>query len=231
MHLGSLAERSFGQREMAGDDGDAPLDDDFHFVLGELLNAYKPVLSADLQRAESPDALIKDALANPPSCEDEFNQAFALFERFSSEEVAQRLLPVDVREQLGAVERWRWCLLHLRCCIVFGWLMCRGPRTFRGASYYLYRYWRCVREVLGAPVANPPTAVERADFNQLVKALAEAYRPYLDDQLANITANVPLARMGTADEVAAAVTFLASPQAAYITGAVLPVDGGLGMGH
>lgn len=170
----------------AGDDGDEPLDDDFHFVLGELLNAYKPVLAADLQRAESPDALIKDALANPPSCEDEFNQAFALFERFGSEEVAQRLLPVDVREQLGSVERWRWCLLHLRCCIVFGWLMCRGPRTFRGSSYYLYRYWRCVREVLGAPVANPPTAVERADFNQLVKALAEAYRPYLDDQLANV---------------------------------------------
>jgi NAD(P)-dependent dehydrogenase (short-subunit alcohol dehydrogenase family) len=52
-----------------------------------------------------------------------------------------------------------------------------------------------------------------------------------DDQLATITANVPLGRMGSTDEVAAAVTFLASPQAAYITGCVLPVDGGLGMGH
>lgn len=167
-------------------DDNEPLDDDFHFVLGELLAAYKPVLAADLQRAESPEALTKEALANPPSCEDEFNQAFALFERFSSDEVAQRLLPAAVREQLGPLERWRWCLLHLRCCIVFGWLMCRGPRSFRGSSYYLWRYWRCVREVLGAPVSNPPTTAERADFAQLVQALAQAYRPYLDDQLASV---------------------------------------------
>jgi hypothetical protein len=167
-------------------DDNEPLDDDFHFVLGELLAAYKPVLAADLQRTESPEALVKEALANPPSCEDEFNQAFALFERFGSDEVAQRLLPAAVREQLGPLERWRWCLLHLRCCIVFGWLMCRGPRGFRGSSYYLWRYWRCVREVLGAPVSNPPTVAERADFSQLVEALAEAYRPYLDDQLANV---------------------------------------------
>ncbi len=51
------------------------------------------------------------------------------------------------------------------------------------------------------------------------------------DQQAAMTAAAPLGRFGTADEVAAAVLFLASPEAAYITGAVLPVDGGMGMGH
>lgn len=52
-----------------------------------------------------------------------------------------------------------------------------------------------------------------------------------DTQRAAITDAVPLGRVATPEEVAAAVVFLASPLAGYITGAVLPVDGGLGMGH
>ena len=51
------------------------------------------------------------------------------------------------------------------------------------------------------------------------------------DRLAELSAAVPLSRIATADEIAAAIVFLASDDAAYITGAVLPVDGGLGMGH
>ncbi len=51
-----------------------------------------------------------------------------------------------------------------------------------------------------------------------------------EDQLAAMTDVVPLGRMGDPNEVAAAVRFLASEDAAYITGAVLPVDGGMAMG-
>jgi 3-oxoacyl-[acyl-carrier protein] reductase len=52
-----------------------------------------------------------------------------------------------------------------------------------------------------------------------------------EQRKAAILAAVPLGRYASADEVAAAVAFLAGADAAYITGAVIPVDGGLGMGH
>jgi 3-oxoacyl-[acyl-carrier protein] reductase len=52
-----------------------------------------------------------------------------------------------------------------------------------------------------------------------------------DEQKQTIKTQVPLGRYATPEEVAGAVTWLASDSAAYVTGAVIPVDGGLGMGH
>ena len=52
-----------------------------------------------------------------------------------------------------------------------------------------------------------------------------------DEQKAAIKAQVPLSRFGSVDDIAETVLWLTGPGAAYVTGAVIPVDGGLGMGH
>jgi 3-oxoacyl-[acyl-carrier protein] reductase len=52
-----------------------------------------------------------------------------------------------------------------------------------------------------------------------------------EDQKATYQKQIPLQRFATPDEIASTVTWLASEGAAYVTGAVIPVDGGLGMGH
>jgi 3-oxoacyl-[acyl-carrier protein] reductase len=52
-----------------------------------------------------------------------------------------------------------------------------------------------------------------------------------EDRRSEIVANVPLGRYASAAEVAGVVVFLASEAAGYVTGALVPVDGGLGMGH
>jgi 3-oxoacyl-[acyl-carrier protein] reductase len=52
-----------------------------------------------------------------------------------------------------------------------------------------------------------------------------------DEQKETIRSQVPLGRYGTPEEIAAAVLWLTGEGGGYVTGAVIPVDGGLGMGH
>ncbi|GLI28893.1 beta-ketoacyl-ACP reductase [Agromyces rhizosphaerae] len=52
-----------------------------------------------------------------------------------------------------------------------------------------------------------------------------------EEQQAQYKANIPAGRFATPDEVARVVSWVASDDAAYVSGAVIPVDGGLGMGH
>ncbi|MEU0222699.1 SDR family oxidoreductase, partial [Streptomyces sp. NPDC006265] len=70
-------------------------------------------------------------------------------------------------------------------------------------------------------------------FNVVAPGLTETSmsEQLSEEQLENLKAQIPLGRLARPEEIAATVAFLASEQAAYITGAVVPVDGGAGMGH
>src|SRR5260370_14593482 len=134
---------------------------EYQYALKALLAADQQVLEQELNRVKDAAALEKEAQARPPSCDDEIRLGMEIFGKFLTQEVATRMLPPEARTRLGAVDSWQWCLRHLQCCVIFGWLVCRGPRTFRAYSYYLYRYWTCVREALGNPVSSPPTPEQR----------------------------------------------------------------------
>lgn len=159
---------------------------DFQFVLKAFLAAYEPILKQQLKLANNPTELEREAESGPPTFANERGQAYEVFSKFLTDEVALRLVPSAARQKLGSIDEWRWCLEHMRCGFVFGWLVCRGPRTFRAWSYYLYEYWRCVRETLGRPVAASPTQQDHRDFQTLVESLAAAFKPYLTDQLASV---------------------------------------------
>ncbi len=160
---------------------------DFQAALKALVAIYQPILEQQLSLAKNPDELEKQAQVTASrTCADEFKEAYAMFGKFVTEDTAMRLLPVQAKELLGPADQWRWCLQHILCCIVFGWLVCRWPRTFRGYAYYLYEFWKCVRQVIGSPVNDPPTEEQRRDFETLVNILAGAFKPYLTDQLATV---------------------------------------------
>jgi hypothetical protein len=159
---------------------------DFKYVLDSLLDAYRPILEHELSLAKSADVLMRDTGVNPPTCNDEIALAQQLFQKFFTPEVATRLLPIEGQKAFGTVDEWQWCYRHILCCFVFGWLVCRGPRTFRGFAYYLYQYWICVRQAVGEPVSNPPSIADKRDFSILVRILATAYAPSVKGELKDL---------------------------------------------
>jgi 3-oxoacyl-[acyl-carrier protein] reductase len=99
-----------------------------------------------------------------------------------------------------------------------------GQANYAASKAGLVGFARSVARELGSRGITCNVVAPGPVSTDMTAALGEA-------RLAELTAAVPLGRMASADEIAGVVTFLASEDAAYITGAVIPVDGGLGMGH
>lgn len=107
---------------------------------------------------------------------------------------------------------------------VVGLLGSAGQANYAASKAGLVGLARSLARELGSRSITVNVVAPGPVETDMTAALGEA-------RLAELTAAVPLARMATPDEIAGVVHFLASPDAGYITGAVIPVDGGLGMGH
>jgi 3-oxoacyl-[acyl-carrier protein] reductase len=107
---------------------------------------------------------------------------------------------------------------------VVGLLGAAGQANYASSKAGLVGLARSLARELGSRSITVNVVAPGPEATDMTAALGEA-------RLAEITAAVPLARMAEPDEIAGVVTFLAGPDTAYITGSVIPVDGGLGMGH
>lgn len=127
------------------------------------------------------------------------------------------------RRAAGGMVRSRWGRIVLVGSVV-ALSGSAGQANYGAAKAGLVGLARCVARELGSRgvtvnlVAPGPIATAMTD-------------PLSDERREQMTAQVPLGRFGTPEEVAAVVAFLCSDAAGYVSGAVIPVDGGLGMGH
>ncbi|MFJ4436669.1 3-oxoacyl-[acyl-carrier-protein] reductase [Streptomyces sp. NPDC088923] len=107
---------------------------------------------------------------------------------------------------------------------VVGLLGSAGQANYAASKAGLVGFARSLARELGSRNITFNVVAPGFVDTDMTKVLSE-------EQRAGIVAQVPLGRYAEPKEIAATVRFLASDDASYITGAVIPVDGGLGMGH
>ena len=107
---------------------------------------------------------------------------------------------------------------------VVGMLGSAGQANYSASKSGLIGLARSIARELGSRSITANVVAPGPVATDMLSALSE-------DRVSALTEAVPLNRLASPDEIAGTIVFLASTDAAYIAGAVIPVDGGLGMGH
>jgi len=127
------------------------------------------------------------------------------------------------RRAIGPMMKARWGRL-IFVSSVGAYLGAPGQTNYAATKAGLIGFARSIAREYGSRGITANIVAPGPIDTDMTEAMADEWRERVGSQ-------VPLGRFGTSEEVAAAVRFLASDEAAFITGAVVPVDGGLAMGH
>lgn len=107
---------------------------------------------------------------------------------------------------------------------VVGLLGSAGQANYSASKSGLVGLARSIARELGSRSITANVVAPGPVATDMLAALSE-------DRREALTSAVPLGRLASPDEIAGTIAFLASADAAFVTGAIIPVDGGLGMGH
>ena len=99
-----------------------------------------------------------------------------------------------------------------------------GQANYAASKAGLIGFARSMARELGRKGITANVVAPGLTATEMTSALTE-------DQMARLLPRIPLGRMAQPAEIAEVVRFVASPAASYMTGAIIPVDGGAGMGH
>lgn len=128
-----------------------------------------------------------------------------------------------IRRASAKMMRARWGRI-VNVSSVSGHIGAPGQANYSAAKAGLLGLTRAVARELASRNVTCNVVAPGPIVTAMTDSMPEEWRGAME-------ATVPLGRLGTPEEVAAVVAFLCSEAAAYVTGALVPVDGGLGMGH
>ncbi len=200
-------------------------------ALAAELGARAHVLACNLSDAEAVDALPKQAIAAMGSVDILVNNAGItrdqIFMRMSDDEW-QSVLDVNLTSTMRLCRGVMRPMMKARWGRIVNISSIVGTTGNPGQANY-------AASKAGMVGLTKSIAYEVASRGITANAVAPGFiatamtDKLTDDQKTKINAQIPAARMGTAEEIAAAVLYLASPEAGYVTGATLHVNGGMAM--